>query len=272
HRARTTTLSKGDYAKAREYGEKLIEVDDSTVLAHSFKARILWMYDRKWKEADREFERARELDPTLNSDADFLMWLGRREEALARTELRLEQADPLSAGQQNNIGWVLLFLREFDRAADQANKVLALSPESSDAYEILSEVYQQSGMEGRAFETFAEAQRIWGVAEDEVAGLREIFEKSSWQGISRWELERYLKGQKAPRPQQTARLYVKLGEKDKAFEWLEKAWSTPLWGNEDAPLSYFWDSLRDDHRFEKLLRKHNLPEEAIQRHLALPSH
>jgi TolB-like protein/Tfp pilus assembly protein PilF len=269
HRARTTTLSEEDYAKAREYGEKLIEVDDSAALAHSAKALILWMYDRKWKEADREYARARELDPTLKWSAGFLMWLGRREEALAGIESWLEQADSLSTIQQGSIGWGFLFLREFDRAAEQANKVLALEPESFDAYTILGEVYQQLGMEERAFEPFAEAQRIWGVADDEVARLREVFEKSGWQGIWRWQLERVLRGQKTPRPEQMARFYVELGEKDKAFEWLEKAWSTPLWGDENAPSCYYWDSLRDDPRFEQLLRKQNLPEEAIQRHLAL---
>jgi len=227
------------------------------------------MWDRNWKEAGPEYRRAIELDPTLKSDASFLMWQGRLEEALARMKSRLEQADPLSALQQGSIGWGFLFLREFDRAAEQANKVLALEPESFDAYTILSEVYQQLGMVERAFEAFAEAQRIWGVADDEVAGLREVFEKSGWQGIWRWQLERVLKGQKTPRPEEMARFCVELGEKDKAFEWLDKAWSRPLWGNENAPSCHYWDPLRSDPRFEALLHKLNLPEEAIQRHLSL---
>ena len=66
-----------------------------------------------------------------------------------------------------------------------------------------------------------------------------------------------------------ADLYAKLGDKDKAFEWLERAWSKPLWGYENAPSCFFWDPLRSDPRFEALLRKLDLPEEAIQRHLAL---
>ncbi len=54
-----------------------------------------------------------------------------------------------------------------------------------------------------------------------------------------------------------------------AFECLEKSWDDPLWGSENAPSSPFLDPLRDDPRFEQLLRKLNLQEEAIQRHLAL---
>jgi len=72
-----------------------------------------------------------------------------------------------------------------------------------------------------------------------------------------------------PKLVDVAILYAKLGDKDKAFAWLEKAWSKPLYGHEDAPSCFFWDLLRDDPRFEALLRKQDLPEEAIQRHLAL---
>lgn len=69
------------------------------------------------------------------------------------------------------------------------------------------------------------------------------------------------------KPDDMAGNYALIGEKDLAFEWLEKAYELPI-----HPLFLSdprFDSLRSDARSEQLLRKLNLPEEAIQRHLAL---
>jgi len=54
-----------------------------------------------------------------------------------------------------------------------------------------------------------------------------------------------------------------LADKDRTLEWLEKGWELPLWGNEAAPSAPHFDFLRDDPRFEQLLRKLGLPEEAL---------
>jgi len=62
--------------------------------------------------------------------------------------------------------------------------------------------------------------------------------------------------------------YLSIADKDKAFEWLGKSSGQPLWGYENAPSSLFLDPLRDDPRFEQLLRKLNLPNAVIAKHLA----
>ena len=67
------------------------------------------------------------------------------------------------------------------------------------------------------------------------------------------------------KPYDIAGLYALAGENDQAFEWLKRAYKLPLL------VGFFtdarFDSLRDDPRFGDLLRKLNLPEDAIQRHL-----
>ena len=89
--------------------------------------------------------------------------------------------------------------------------------------------------------------------------------------VGQWFLEQVGAGHAVLRPELNARAYIETGDKDKAFDWLEKSWENPLWGTENAPSSPRWDPLRDDPRFEELLRKQNLPEEVIQKHLALPT-
>ena len=82
------------------------------------------------------------------------------------------------------------------------------------------------------------------------------------------EFRKELKDQKGfYRPYDFAAAYALAGERDVAFHWLQKTYELPYYHPFATDARF--DSLRDDPRFEKLLRKLNLPEEAIQRHLAL---
>ncbi len=77
--ARTGTMPEEAYAKAREYAEKAIAVDETTALAQQTKASILWQYDRRWEEAERLCRRAAEIDPgvlekLVERDLYYLGW------------------------------------------------------------------------------------------------------------------------------------------------------------------------------------------------------
>jgi tetratricopeptide (TPR) repeat protein len=256
---------------SRQFWEKLIEIDDTTPLAHQTKAELLWRFDNKWTEAESEYRRAAELDSSVEPDVNFLMWMGRRAEGLALLERQVEQADPLDIGSQIGIGWGFLFFQEFDRTIELAEKILELEPDRSpDIYNMLEMSYGQTGREEEAFELSLEYRRKFqDASEEEINALRKVFDESGIAGVKK------LRGVQKPGPNSWRRPIVRaayfagLGDKDQAFEWLEKAWQKPLWAGERTPSYYALDPLRDDPRFEELLRKQNLPEEAIQRHLAL---
>ena len=263
--ARTQIQSEVDYSKARTYWEKLVEIDESTALAHRVRARILWQYDREWKEAKAAYKRSSELDVTLEIDSGFLEWIANPEECLSQIERKLERADPLSASQQADIGYAFLSSREYDRAIEQANKVRALEPQRT-VPGLLWLAYIQTGREEEAIERFFQSESRRNASEEEIITLRESLEKSGTDALWRSILERQLKRGIAIL---IASTYARLGDTDEELEWLENAWSQPLRGMENAPSSFHWDPLRSDPRFEQLLRKLKLPEEAIQRHLAV---
>ena len=73
--------------------------------------------------------------------------------------------------------------------------------------------------------------------------------------------------QQSRRPMHNVMRFAKLGQKREALDWLERTWEGTLDGYEEAPLNPVFDSLRDDPRFEELLRRQKLPDEAIQKHL-----
>jgi hypothetical protein len=152
-----------------------------------------------------------------------------------------------------------LYYGEYDRVIEYCTKY------SEDT--LLAISYEQKGMEEEAFQALLNQGRIRDLSQEEIAALRQAFKESGMKGVRRFQHENQQSPETA-RPINQAMYYASQGEMDQAFEWLEKAWEFPLWGYEHAPSSRRLDPLRDDPRFEQLLRKQNLPEDVIQRHLA----
>jgi serine/threonine protein kinase len=265
-------LSQEGYDIARAHWDKLIQTDDSSIIAHYCKAYVSWSYDKDWKRAEAELDRVKELDPNFTTFSlvemffyhTYLEWMGRREERLSLEERSLKLADPLSVLHQVMPGWAFLWNREYDRAIEQANKALALEPELVEAYPLLSLCYEQKGMTDEAFAASLEGARLRDRSDEELAAMQKAFDQEGLRGVRRLRTPMEMK------PLERAMYFASIGETDQAFEWLEKIWAFPLNGYEFAPINPFFDPLRDDPRFEQLLRKLDLPEEAIQRHLMVP--
>jgi tetratricopeptide (TPR) repeat protein len=151
-------------------------------------------------------------------------------------------------------------VRRYDEAIKQFNQALELEPNNPSVHEILGGVYAQKGM-------FAEAVAEWHRAmtfegDDELAAiLSRAYAENDFaaavQAVAQKRIER-LKA-KAESGEfilaiHFARVYLMLGDKEQAFDWLEKAVGErnvfPLLMNSDP----FYDSLRADQRFTVLLQ------------------
>ena len=248
------------FSKAKEAALKAIELDDTLAEAHTSLGLLHYHYDWDWAAAEKEFKRALVLNPqsawsyTLYSQ--FLGGMGRVEEANEQGRHALE-LDPLSVTARWCLGWAFLSAGRSDEAIEQLSKAMELDPNSSWARTFLGRAYLLKGMQQRGIEELEKARHD-GPDDAFVLGLlgygyavtgRRADALKILQRFDEMERHRYVS--------RAARVYVYagLGDKDKAFEWLEKAYQE----RSDA-LAWFRQepeskSLRTDPRFAVLMRK-----------------
>jgi eukaryotic-like serine/threonine-protein kinase len=231
-----------------EASQKAVQLDDSLSEAHAARASALAL-ELKWSESEAEFRRAIQLNPN-NSAAHYffaitvLMPTGRINDALAEFQTALS-LDPLSAIVNTNYGCALMEAHRFPEAVAQFQKVLARDPNFGPAHYKLSQLYANMGR-------FADA----------VVEIQPAFP----QVHATPDAKGYIVMMQQFRPEDSdtasaiAVAYAAAGDRDHAFQYLEKAYS-----NQDNEL--FWalrypalDVLRSDPRYKDLMRRLNLPE------------
>jgi eukaryotic-like serine/threonine-protein kinase len=254
--------AKDAYPKAKEAALKALEIDDTLAEAHASLAWIKSTYDWDWSGGDREFQRAIELNPgyvtARRRHGLTLAVTGRFEEAIAENK-RAVELDPLSLINNWALGDTLYKARQYDQAIEQERRTLEIDPNFIPALDALGLAYLQKSLfkEGQA-----ELEKALVIAPGNtvslsvlgyayaVGGRRADAQKvlDRWNELSKHEYVPDL-GQ--------ALIYVGLGEKEKALEWLKKA----VEEREVSPLVTvppFSDSLRSDPRFADLMRRMNL--------------
>ncbi len=243
---------------------KVIELDGTLAEVHELLGNISFYWDWDWPAAEREYQRAIELNPN-NPDArrmysGFLAAMGRREEALAAIQRCLE-LDPHNSRFQANFGMRLLDLGRYEDAIAQLQKVLRTDPNFPHAHGILSEAFHKKGMYE---EELAEAKKFFALLGDsEVAeALARGYGQGGYAGAMRLAAETLAARSKRTyvKPTQVAHLYAYAGEKDRALDWLEKAYQERASQLVTINVAPGWDSLRDAPRFQSLLRRMNFLE------------
>jgi tetratricopeptide (TPR) repeat protein len=240
------------YALAGEASRKAIELDDSLADAHTARANIL-SSQFKWSECEKEFRRAVALNPN-DSTAHyfyaflFLMPQNRTEESLAefRTALSL---DPLSPIMNVNYGLTLMVAHRYPEAIAQIQKVLERDPSFSPAHFYLSQVYATSGRYGEALSELGKTKltRNRGARPPDTADVQSFAKMMADPGDP------------AP-PTNVAVAYALAGDRNKAFEYLEKARA-----EQDSELMACirfpaFDLLHSDPRYAEFMRKLELPQ------------
>jgi len=251
---------------AKAAAMKALELDNTLVEAHATLARVLYVYDWDWSAAEKEFKRAIELNPRYAPAhqwyGDYLNETGRHREADAEGK-RAQELEPLSLITNFHVALAFYWARNYDQAIDQFQKTLELDPNFPPALVILPAAYEQKGMLEEAIAGFQRAITLTKGAEKimAMAGLGHVYAVSGRKTEARKilvELQRLSEHSYVP-ASDVALVYAGLGEREKAFAWLDKAYEEHSFNMGHLTVEPRFDPLRSDPRFADLLRRIGLP-------------
>ncbi len=250
------------WPKAKAAAMQALEIDDTLAEAHTSLALVKEHFEWDWTGAETEFRRALELNPNSATAhhwyGDYLANMGRLEEGLRETK-RAQELDPLSLIINTTLGWQLYLARRSDQAIDQLHKVLDIDAKFTRARRILEEVYAQSGKQKEAVEEREKVLSLSGSPEL-AASIAEDFAKSGYKGVQQSWLDGLTEISKHGyvSSYSIAEGYMRLGQKEKALEWLEKAYEEHDSGLVSIGVEPMFDAIRADPRFKEIVRRMKL--------------
>jgi TolB-like protein/DNA-binding winged helix-turn-helix (wHTH) protein/Flp pilus assembly protein TadD len=263
------------YAKAKAAALRALALDPNLAEAHTVLGWLYGEWEWNWAGAGKELQRAVDLNPNSSfahsQNSVYLVTTGQNANAESETKRTLE-LDPLSPLYRSTAAYVFICLRQYDRATQEARRAIELDPTFADAHVNLATALGAKGLYQEAFSEWLQYLNLSGdgelvqqltVAAKEIFGSREPGRKLgqiTLRYFQRKSRTRYVS------PLVIAGTYITSGDKDHAFEWLEKAYQ------ERSPVLFAikvdpsWDPMRSDPRFQDLLRRMNFPPDPEKRH------
>jgi serine/threonine protein kinase/tetratricopeptide (TPR) repeat protein len=246
------------YDKAQTMARRALQLDPQNTEPHISLATVDMLFFRNFSEAESEIREGLTLDPSYAYGHQVASWfnleMGRMQEAIAEGHKAVE-LDPLSTFYNGQLAEMYYHNRDYARTIEQENKTLEIDPKYASAVATNARAYQQMGNYKEALEQWIKFEKLEG-REERAKELREIFEKSGYNGVIRV----FAKNCDASRYYYYAAQYhAMLGEKDAAFAALEQATAAGSHVDEfktDPGL----DNLRSDPRYADLLRRIGLPQ------------
>ena len=250
--------------KAKAAALRALEIDDSLAEPHVSLAHVKVYYDRDWAAAERLYKRAIELNPNYaiahHWYAIFLSNLGRHSEALAGIE-RAQNLDPLSLSINAWRGYIIALSGQPDQAIEQLKKTLEMDPNFILARYRLGSVYEQKGMYDHAIREFMQVGTLPDGKLLGMTGLAHTYALAGKRGEAQQILDELLRLSKQVYVSsgQIAMIYVALGDKEKAFTWLDEADKLRELNVLRLKVDPRFASLRSDPRFDDLMRRIGFP-------------
>ena len=261
------------FEKLKAAAEKALELDENLAEAHALLAVVATNYERMPESATGRFNRALELSPNnvliRQLYGSYLVTQGRLAAAIAEFS-RARELDSLSPLVNVLLSHTYDFACQPNKALDYAHKALDIDRTFWLGYWTAALAHEQMGQLKEALNQLERASEC----DDSPwigASQARLYAKLGRREVAMAALEK--ENQKQGRhgaPYLVATAYLALGEKDRAFQWLERAFE-----EYDETLNFMaicplLDSCRSDPRFQDLLRRAGLDQSQAKTHLVVP--
>jgi len=219
------------HSEAKAAAQKAIRLDANLAQGHASFGRVLAAYEWNWKEAETELQRAIQLNPNDGMGhahySELLTALARFSDAKAEIQ-KARVLDPLSYYVSGIHAWTLYMAREYPAALEQWKSTL--NPKGNDAQAIwgLAETYEAMGRFDEAYQQFQKWWELGGAPANVLASLRQAYQARGMQGYFKRMLELEQEETQETGNVWTYRMasfYARIGDEDKALEWLERAFN-----------------------------------------------
>lgn len=249
-----------DYQKSMEAIKKALSLDENVAEAYSILCENKMYYEYDFPGAESACRRAIELNPNSSLAHQvymrFLVSRGRFDEAVSEIKTAID-LEPASLFNQTLYGVNLYYARRYPEAVAQFKRVIAMDENFGLPYYWLRATFLAQGNESEAFELFRSEMAYNKEDEATVQAFQTAYQSSGWRGVMQKRAKRYEQGNE--RYFEGVEFNAQAGNKDKAFEYLEKSYQRrEIW------MAYLkvdprLDPLRDEPRFDELVRRVELP-------------
>jgi serine/threonine-protein kinase len=250
------------YPKAKDALRRAIDIAPSLAEAHVVLGWIRYAHDWDFAAAEHELLQAIAFDSSSawghSNYAFVLVALRRPREAVVEMKRALA-LDPLSASLSANLEWLYLMERQYEQVISQHAVTQRLDPTYFFGDSWVAAAYRELGRNRESIDAYARAQTVLG--DRPIPGLAVSYARSGDTTRARRELQRLLAFAKQHhvKPETIAQVYANLGERDQAFEWLnrgiESRSNEMVWLQQNPA----YDPLRTDSRFAAIVRRVRVP-------------
>jgi len=250
--------------KAKEFALKALTLDNTLAEAHSVLGMTELLYEWDWSAAEEEYKQTIALNPNYvwvhAWHSRGLVARGRTQEAIAEAK-RMIDLSP-SPFEWDNAIWVFVLAHRYDLARERGQELLEVAPRWVWGHFEMSQIYEQQGQLEKAAAESLKADELFGTDTQKVEQLKEALAKSGAQGYWRRTLENYRESAKSNYVPAVvvAQACVRVGDKECAFEWLEKGFEERDDLMIHLKVEPVFDSLHSDRRFQDLVRRVGIPE------------
>lgn len=245
------------YAKAKLFAERAIKLDSKLADGWLAEGRIKQKYEQDWEGAAADYNRAYELDPEngaiIHRRASLFRTLGKYDESI-RLFQKLTEIDPVNTRAFSSLGITYVNARRYEDAIKQFRNALELSPDYPFTHSAISIVYLVQGKTDSALQEIRlEPDSGWRAVYLALINF-ELGNKAE----SDKQLREFIATGAEDWAYQIAENYAWRNDADKAFYWLDRAYDQRDGGLDEILGNPLFDKIRDDPRFDVLLKKMKL--------------